>query len=85
MQHMPALCLNLVGATPALPLDLLSAIPVFLFDPRECLNCDILMTTHSALDVSALDAKPGHPSLFFFFSVRHSDDADDADDLCTAL
>ncbi|ETW81250.1 hypothetical protein HETIRDRAFT_451092 [Heterobasidion irregulare TC 32-1] len=55
---MPALCLNLVGATPALPLDSLSAIPAFLFDPRRYLDCGIPMITYSALDVSALDAKP---------------------------
>ena len=80
MQHTPALCLDLVGAMPALPLDSLSAILACLYDPCECLDYGIPMITHSALDVSALNAKPGHPSLFFFFSTHHSDDADDTDD-----
>ena len=49
MQHTPALCLDLVGAMPALLLNSLNAILACLYDPRECLNCGIPMITQPSM------------------------------------
>lgn len=72
----PALLLNLVDITPALPL------PACLLKPCGLLNRGILMTTPSALNVSVLNAKSACCS---FLHILLGDDTDNANNVCIAL
>ena len=69
MQHTPALFLYLIGSTPALPLDSLSAILACLYNPCKCLNCGIPMIRCSALDAPSM-LSPVAP--LFFLSLAHT-------------